>query len=152
MGFKSTADAIRSHFRTAWAAENPDTPVEYLGLPGHFTGADGLTCVDTEPVVNHVRLSIEEAGGQVVAFGSRLDRHVGNVLLEVWTLDQQGDGPGRELCDSFAEIFRTLTLPAVGLKFWGPGGAVPSPQFVGQQNGWMKWLCRAPFQRHETVT
>lgn len=152
MGFKATADAIRAHFRTAWAAVQPDTPVEYLGLPGHFTGSDGMTVSDDEPTGAHVRLSIEEAGGQIVAFGSRLDRHVGNVLLEIWTPDTEGDGPGRVLADYFAVIFRALTLPAVGVKFFGVGGEVPSPQFVGNQNGWLKWLCRAPFQRHETVT
>lgn len=152
MGFKSTADAISAHFRVAWGAVEPDVPVEYVGLPGHFTGATGLTATDTEPVVNHVRFSVEEAGGQIVAFGTRTDRHVGSALLEVFTLDQQGMGPGRALCDRFNVIFRALTLPAVGLKFWGPGGAVPSVQFIGQENGWLKWLCVAPFQRHETVS
>jgi hypothetical protein len=151
LGSKAAADSIRTRFRTAWAAVQPEVPVEYLGLPGHFSGVTGLTVSKGEPTGNHVRLSIEEAGGRIVAFGTRLDRHVGNVLLEIWTLDGQGDGPGRELCDAFAGIFRSLVLPDARIKFFGVDGEVPSPVFVGTKNGWMKWLCRAPFQRHEDV-
>ena len=108
MTYEAAHNAIRARFNTQWASA---TPIAWPNVK--FTPHTDEAWV---------RFLIQDIDSAQVSFGDPLNnndryRHIGRVLIQIFTLKGQGDKEARELADTATGIFRKWSDAGSGVLF-----------------------------------
>ena len=108
MTYEAAHNAIRTRFNTQWGSTTT------VAWPN----------VNFDPPNNAawVRFVIQDIDSAQVSYGDPLNnndryRHIGRVVIQIFTLKGQGDKEARELADTATAIFRKWSDTASGVLF-----------------------------------
>lgn len=134
-GYVGEDAAIRTWFQAEWEA----------GVPIHLI--EGSAFREKPTNAPWARLLIRPRASAVVSVGAPIirHRHVGSVIVEIFTPDGNGDGRAKELGDLACDILRGRQEN--GVVVWN-ARAIP----LGVQDGWVRVNVIAPYQRDQDFT
>lgn len=131
-GYAKQHSALRARFISQWGQT---TPVAFPNVAFAPTGG------------SWVRLVIQDATALNAEIGSRgrnLVKHVGNVIVMIFTLKDLGDNAGLVLADKVMDIFRGWQDIESGIRFY----EAPYMRTVGIEDKWHHINVFCPFERH----
>lgn len=131
MSYAAAHAAIRERFEDQWGSTTPaQMPNVKFDKP------------DDEA---WVRLTIEQTGSRWGSFGdpdNNVERNVGQVTVQIFTLVGEGEGDAIEFADQVRAIFRSWSDPTSGVRFLVP----PYARQIGSGKKWYQINVVAPFQ------
>lgn len=138
--FNAALMAAKAHFNASWVVgAAPRTPVHWPNQEPFLPPATGAWA----------RFSMTFGEGRRVALGGRMDRWVGQVVVQIFAPIGTGDGAAWQLSDAVFDIFgadRSLFTGDGRLRFW-----TPTARPVPGNSGWFQINVICPFQRDRTL-
>lgn len=135
MGYVDEGNALRSHFKTAWAAASETAPVKYDNDKGFAVPVEAPW----------VEFHVQNGDAGQIGFGdpgNDLVRYVGVVFVTIRVPMESGDGEARRLADVAAGILRSKTISNIKTRR-------PAAQEIAPETPWHRWQVTAPFWRDE---
>lgn len=131
-GFEGEHNEIRGRLKTVWGSTTP------IAWPN-----DDFT--PPNPPTNWIRLTINDGESHQLGLGAlpAVTRYYGNIIVQIFTLQDKGDAPALILADSVKAVFHNWCGVAVSCR-------QAKIKTVGNDgNGWYQINVNIPFIRDE---